>query len=949
MTKPLIFGLLALLAACAGRQSGVPSEAKPDSWVETTLRDLTLEQKVGQLIFPRAGGVFVNEDDPRMIELLQAARDGRIGGVVLFAGDPYETSAIVNRLQEASTLPLLIASDYEYGAGMRVNGATRFPRAMVLGAGGTERDIEFQAEVTAREARALGVHLLLNPVLDVNTNADNGVIGTRSFGEIPERAGRLGAAFIRRAQSLGVLATAKHFPGHGATALDSHFDLPVLRKPRKQLESVELVPFRHAIEADVAAVMPAHIAVPALDGRDDRPATLSPDILGGLLRDQLGFDGLVVSDALDMGGARKTAWDGQVAVDAVKAGIDALLVPPDPLVTYRALVRAIRSGELTEPRIEASVRRILAAKQRVDLNRRRTVNLADLSRRVASPEVQQRIEDMAERAVTVVHNRGRVLPLDGRASGRIFLIEIVDPVHRDEEPDLLARELERRASNVRRARVDAKEVSGTPGWLAAEPDERVLLVLGRMEADSRVVPEALKSSLSGESVIVASLDNPYWLAQFSDAAALVATYDDAAASKRALARAIFGEIDLTGKLPVTLSDEYPVGTGTVIPNRRMSLERVDKPKDAGFSDEGLRKVENVVRRAIESGATPGAAYLVARRGRIVLEGALGRATYEKDAPAVSSDTLYDLASLTKVVVTTTLSMIFVERGLLDLGKPVQSYLPEFRGQDKNMVLVEDLLAHSGGLLWWTELYERFEGRTPEEAKRGYIDAICELPLDYPPRSKTVYSDLGILLLGEILERITGKPLDALARDEIFAPLGMDEAMYLPPPSLLTRIAPTEVDPWRGRLVHGEVHDENAFGLGGVAPHAGLFSTARGLAPFAQMMLNGGAYNGRRLLNARTIARFTSRANLVEGSSRALGWDTPSEPSSAGLYFSSASFGHTGFTGTSLWIDPERELFAILLTNRVHPTRENRKIFDLRPAFHDAVMTAIVDVNIKRRE
>ncbi|HXV60262.1 MAG TPA: glycoside hydrolase family 3 N-terminal domain-containing protein, partial [Vicinamibacteria bacterium] len=566
MPKPFVFGLLVFFAACAGRQSGVPADTTPDSWVETTLRDLTLEQKIGQLIFPRAEGAFFNEDDPRMVEILEAAREGRIGGVVLFAGDPYETAAIVNRLQEVSTLPLLMASDHEYGAGMRVKGASRFPRAMAFGAGGTERDIEFQAEVTAREARALGVHLLLSPVLDVNTNADNDVIGTRSFGEIPERAGRLGAAFIRRAQALGVLATAKHFPGHGATALDSHFDLPVLRKPRKQLESVELVPFRHAIDARVAAMMPAHIAVPALDGRDDRPATLSPDILGGLLRDQLGFDGLVVSDALDMGGARKSAWDGQVAVDAVNAGIDALLVPPDPLVTYRALLRAVHRGELTESRIDASVRRILAAKQRVDLHRRRTVDLADLSRRVAKPEVQQRIEDMAERAVTVVRNRGRVLPLDGRAPERIFLVELVDPAHRDEEPDLITKELERRASSVRRARVDAREVPTTPGWLAARPDERVLLVLGRTDADSRVM-ESLKPSLSDTSV-VASLDSPYRLAEFPEAAALVAAYDDAPASKRALVRALFGEIDLTGKLPVTLSDEYPVGTGIEIPNRR---------------------------------------------------------------------------------------------------------------------------------------------------------------------------------------------------------------------------------------------------------------------------------------------------------------------------------------------------------------------------------------------
>jgi len=339
---------------------------------------------------------------------------------------------------------------------------------------------------------------------------------------------------------------------------------------------------------------------------------------------------------------------------------------------------------------------------------------------------------------------------------------------------------------------------------------------------------------------------------------------------------------------------------------------------------------------------------VARRGRVVLEKAVGKMSYDDDAEPVRLDTLYDLASLTKIVVTTTLSMIFTERGQLDLESPVRTYIPEFHGGDKDKVLVKDLLAHSGGLLWWTDLYKSFEGKTPEEAKRGYIAAICEMPLDYSPRSKTSYSDLGILLLGEILERISGKTIDVLAREEILDPLGMDDALYQPPESLRSRIAPTEDDPWRGRVVHGEVHDENAFGLGGVAPHAGLFSTARSLARFAQMILGGGAFNGHRIVNGATIELFTRRANLVPDSSRALGWDTPSEPSSSGKFFSAASFGHTGFTGTSLWIDPERELFAILLTNRVHPTRENRKIYDVRPAFHDAVIQAIDDVEIRPR-
>jgi len=353
----------------------------------------------------------------------------------------------------------------------------------------------------------------------------------------------------------------------------------------------------------------------------------------------------------------------------------------------------------------------------------------------------------------------------------------------------------------------------------------------------------------------------------------------------------------------------------------------------------FRPAVDLLHEAIAARATPGAVLLAGSSREILLEQACGRLTYTDDAPPVTPSTIYDLASLTKVLVTTPLAMLLWERGLLDLKSPVCNQLPEFSGGGKEQVRIQDLLAHCGGLLWWTELYKQCEGLSAAEAKRSYLQAICELPLDYPPRTKAVYSDLGFLLLGEILERVAGTSLDALAAQEIFAPLGMDETCYRPPVALRPRIAPTEHDAWRGRVVHGEVHDENAFGLDGVAPHAGLFSTARSLAPFARVFLNQGTHGGQRRLSPETIRLFTTRANLVPGSSRTLGWDTPGEGSSAGRCLSPSAFGHTGFTGTSLWIDPERDLFVVLLTNRVHPTRDNPAIADLRPALHDAVARA----------
>ncbi|HJS73668.1 MAG TPA: serine hydrolase, partial [Vicinamibacteria bacterium] len=789
-----------------------------------------------------------------------------------------------------------------------------------------------------------------NPVLDLNTDPRNAVIDTRSFGDSPERAAALGAAYIRRAQSLGILTTAKHFPGHGGTDVDSHIGLPIVRQDRDRLERESLVPFRAAIEAGVAAVMPGHLAVPALDGNEARPATLSPEILGGLLREGMGFRGLIVSDALDMGAARESAWDGQVAVEALKAGVDLLLVPPDPLVTHLALLLAVERGELSEARIDSSVRRVLDAKQSLSLHRRRSVDLADLPRRLASPVVAARIEDMAARAVTLLRNDGALLPFRSEAPPSILLVDYLPDFDREADPGILVDELRRRAGTVRRISITASTAALLEGEIERASEDVTVIASferGRSSLGRGVMAEALarasKQKLEdGRPVVLASLGSPYLLAPPAEATALVATYDFAPASQRGLARALFGEIGFPGRLPVALSPEYPREHGILLEPRRMKLESARSPVEAGFSEEGLARVQEIVARGVENGTAPGAVALVARRGKIVLERAFGRMTYEKDAARVTPDTLYDIASLTKVVVTTTLSMILYERGLLDLESPVSRYVPEFRGDGKDRVLVKDLLAHSGGLLWWTDFFRKFEGKSAAESKHGYLAAIHEMPLDYPPRSKMVYSDLGILLLGEILERVTGKDLATLAKEEVLDPLGMEDATYRPAATLVSRIAPTEIDPWRGRLVHGEVHDENAFGLGGVAPHAGLFSTARELGCFAQMMLNGGVYGGRRLLNANTIALFTRRANLVPGSSRALGWDTPSEPSSAGKLFSSSSYGHTGFTGTSLWIDPERELFAILLTNRVHTTRENPKIGELRPAFHDAVIEAISD-------
>jgi len=376
----------------------------------------------------------------------------------------------------------------------------------------------------------------------------------------------------------------------------------------------------------------------------------------------------------------------------------------------------------------------------------------------------------------------------------------------------------------------------------------------------------------------------------------------------------------------------------------MELEKADSPVEAGFSETRLPAALRILDDAVLGQAFPGGIAVVGRGGKLAGERPFGGLDYRQDAPRVSADTIYDVASLTKVVVTTTLAMILYEKGELRLDAPVRDYLAEFAGEGKDRVTVADLLSHSSGILWWKDYYRSLGGNRPfAEVKARYVREIACLPLDYPPRTKSVYSDLGFILLGEILERVAPGRLDELARVHIFEPLGMEHTSFNPPSSLRPKIAPTEDDPWRGHVLVGEVHDENAFALGGVAPHAGLFSTAGDLAVFAQTMLNGGVYGKRRVVQRSTVELFTRRVDSIPESSRALGWDTPSRDSSAGRYFSPSSFGHTGFTGTSLWIDPVQHLFIVLLTNRVYPSRDNVGIRGVRTAFHDAVMEALLEV------
>ena len=943
------------ILATALAQTPAASSSAPDAnkWVETTLKQMSVEEKVGQLLFTTYHGSFSASDSAAYGDMMRDVEQLHVGGFInITQGSPlgilksqvYPTAVLNNQLQSRSKLPLLIGADFERGTAMRLDEGTSFPTAMAVAATGNPKDAYTVGKVTALEARAAGIQWIYAPDSDVNSNPANPIINTRSFGEDPQRVSEFVTEFIRGVQENGGLATAKHFPGHGDTTADSHIDLPMVGADRERLEKLELVPFRAAIAAAVGSVMTGHLNVPALEPDPNAPATLSSHVLTGLLRKQLGFEGLIVTDAMDMGGITVRYAPGDAAVRAVLAGVDALLMPPVPEAAFSALLDAVKSGQISQDRLEASVRRILLAKARLGLHKNRLVDVAELNSKFGSVAWQAESQEISDRGVTLLRDTPHRLPLDGTRPARALLVCL----YADPEPypgEDLEHELHRRFDSVVTLRADTKFAKAENLKLPS-PDSYDIAILalfvrvsdrkGDVDVPADQFPLIQQLYKSGKPVISVGLGSPYLIERFPQAETWLSVFGISDVAQISVARALFGEIPIRGRLPVTIPGEnLKAGFGVQLPATPMTLQPMDV-----LAEVKLQPAFEVIEKAIADRAFPGATLAVGYRAKLSLH-AFGNLRYDAKSPAVNIHTMYDIASLTKVVVTTTLVEKLVEGDFpspLSLDSPIERYLPEWTTgpmpEWRHKVTVRHLMTHTSGLPPFKE-YWRTSTSKQETLRRIFAE-----PLEYEPGSKVVYSDLGIILMAEIIQRLTGKPLDQLAKECIFDPLGMQQSMYNPPKKLWPEIAPTEFDnQLRHRLVQGEVHDENAFAIGGVSGHAGVFSTAPDLAVLCQMLLNGGVYAHQRILKRATIAQFTAPQTLAQNT-RTLGWVVPTENSSSGHYFSVHSYGHTGFTGTTIWVDPDRQLFVVLLTNRVHPTRENHKITEVRPAVHDAIVKSL---------
>src|SRR5216684_999232 len=923
------------------------------AWVETTLRRMTVDEKIGQLLFTTYHGSLTATDTAAYQQIMHDVKNLHVGGFInITHGSPlgivksqaYPTAILNNQLQAKSKVPLLIGADFERGTAMRLDEGTSFPTAMALAAGGNLKDAYTMGKITALESRAVGIHWIYAPDADVNNNPGNPIVNTRSFGENPERVAEFVSAFVRGVQENGGLATAKHFPGHGDTAADSHIDLPVIRADRARLDSLELVPFRAAISSQVDSIMTGHLNVPALEPDPNTPATLSRNILSDLLRKQLGFQGLVVTDAMDMGGITVRYAPGEAAVRAFVAGADCLLMPPVPDAAFEALQGAVKSGRITKERLDASVRRILQAKARLGLNTSRLVDVNALNKKFGSAAWQKEAQEISDRGVTLLRDTPHRLPLDGTKPSRALLLAF----YADPEPypgEDLERELRMRFDSVTTLRADTRFVNASILKLPP-PDSYDVAILalfvrvsdrkGNVDVPAEQAGLAEKLYKTGKPIITVGFGSPYLIEKFPQAETWLAAFGISDVAQISMARALFGQIPVRGHLPVTIPGvNLKAGFGMELAANPMLVQPMDAREE-----KQLQPAFDVIEKAIAEKAFPGATLAVGYKGKISLR-AFGKLSYDANAAAAIPNTMYDIASLTKAVATTTLVAKLVEGDFavpLDLDAKIERYLPEWANGPnadwRHRVTVRHLLTHTSGLPAFKEYWRTSKG------KQDTLARIFAEPLEYEPGTREIYSDLGIILMAEIVERLTGRNLDELTREDIFSPLGMSHTMYLPPKRIWPTIAPTEIDTQlRHRLIQGEVHDENAFAIGGVSGHAGIFSTAPDLAAFCQMLLNGGVYAHHRILRRSTIAQFTVPQEL-SNRTRTLGWVVPSEGGFSGHFYSAHSFGHTGFTGTSIWIDPDRQLFVVLLTNRVHPTRENTKIQAARVALHDAVMQAL---------
>jgi beta-N-acetylhexosaminidase len=898
-------------------------------WVDSLLAHLSLEQKIGQLLMVPAYSIPTQQNRAQVERWI---RDYQIGGVIFMQGTPMRQVALTNHYQRLSGIPLLVAMDAEWGPSMRLDSLPRYPNALTLGALREDSLVYRVAQAIARQCKRLGVHINFAPVSDVNNNPQNPVIGFRAFGSDRHRVTQLALLYMQALQKEGIVAVAKHFPGHGDTEVDSHYDLPIIRHSRARLDSIELYPFRHLIREGVMGIMIAHLLVPALD---TVTATVSPVIIDSLLRGELGFRGIVFSDALNMKAVSLYYAPGELEVAALRAGADVLLYVEQVPVVFRAIQEAVFAGRLTEAQIDEKVRRILLLKASLGLTTTPQVPETGLMTDLWAEALLEPLRQAYIQAVTLVQNRQALLPLGNLANYRPLYVQIgyerpapfyrylsqymaIDYVVIPSVEALPADSLLRRLSEYNLFIVGLFNLSQNPRRSFGLRPKALDFLCGLRESDRKV--------------ITCIFGNPYTLSFFGEEEAILLGYQEDTLAQWQAVNVIMGTGPPTGVLPVEPPLRYP---------RYVAYDAAPyRPVVPYRPPYRFSRLDSLLSTVISERITPGFAITVIYRDTLVYNKGWGAYSYADRRTPSPTHTLYDVASLTKVFVTTLMAMDLYERGELRLQEPLSKRVPAWASTPAGRLTSYQLLTHTAGYPPTLPLLQMLKGSTTAFSdtlsdlhtlplsRRCYLSqkvppTLWEQILSYSPSKPTahpVYSDISFVILGRYLELLAGENMMSYVTQRFYRPMGLYRLQFHPALNCLDSLcAPTEVDTtWRKDTLCGYVHDPTAALLGGFAGNAGLFAPSQDLAYLLWMLLKSGEYGGYCYFSAPTVRTFTREADKL---GRGLGWDKPGKEktSSAPPPLSTLAFGHLGFTGTAAWADPAHNLVVIILSNRIHPT------------------------------
>ena len=971
--------------------------ASPKEWVDSVFNSLSQAEKIGQLIMV---AVHHNNNEYQKKEIKKLIQKYNIGGLIFFQGSPHKQAKLTNYYQSLAKTPLLVALDAEYGLAMRLDSTVKYPMQMMLGAVKNEKLIYDMGVHVAKQLKQIGTHINFAPVIDVNNNPDNPVINMRSFGEDRVNVTLKGLLYMKGMQNNHILAVSKHFPGHGDTDTDSHLTLPLIPHSRERLDSIELFPFKELINSGLDAVMTAHLSVPALDTISRIASSLSQEIVTGVLKEELGFKGLIFTDAMNMGGVNKHFDPVTANVKAISAGNDILLMPHDIPKTISLIQREIRKENISQTDIDDRCKKVLAAKYWVGLNNYKHVDLKNLGKNLNLPEFELLRRKLVESSLTLVINKDELIPLK-----RLDTLKIISIALGSKKPNIFQNTLELYHET------DKISIDKNPSLSQLNDilDNYNLFIVSihntdiRVSKDYGISPETVSfiDSLSEKCNVILNLHaNPYALARFKNLkklSGLIISYEDKEITQSISAQLIFGAIPAEGSLPVSINGDLPVRSS--IKTRGSLRLKYTIPCEVKLNEGHLLKIDSIAASAIENKVTPGCQILVAKEGKVVYHKSFGYHTYRKKQKVKNSD-LYDLASLTKIAGTVPVVMQMYEQNLINLDEMLSTYLPYLDTTDKSDIIIKDILLHQSRLKSWIPFYistlepvypdqkfasnkfsfsypiqigpnyfankhlkykegcfaKEYSGEFPVQVaeklymNKSLIDTIYNTIASSELNGEEgyKYSDLGFYLLYKIIDDSITSGFRNYLDSEFYKPLGANSMGFCPLERFgKNQITPTENDlVFRKQLIHGYVHDPGAAMLGGVCGHAGLFSNANDLAKLMQMYLNGGSYGDKKFVKEKTVKYFTSCQECKNGNRRGIGFDKPetdttkSGPTYEGV--SADSYGHTGFTGTMAWVDPEHEIIYIFLSNRVYPDAVNNKIveYNIRTDIQKVVYEAI---------